>query len=182
MHGSRLNTHQTNPEMPWCMHRDISFCCCGQLPHIVFGRDATYYPKCKLLRVKNQLFCMRSTVIGRHAMQRLVSSVGSSSFFMYISSVYNNRIYLSFTYSVMLSSGGISMEIPSRNTCGVEYLCSGLNMLVHVRRVQRAAKRYMLKKRQERALALMMASHARLGAGSLLEGLHVDVLALILAK
>jgi hypothetical protein len=67
--------------MPWCMHRDISFCCCPLLDYIVFGLDATYYPKCKLLRVENQLFCMRSAHIGRHALQMLVHAANSSFFY-----------------------------------------------------------------------------------------------------
>lgn len=167
--------------MPWCMHRDVGFCCCSQLPYIVFGRDATYYPASGLLRVETQLFHMTSTRPGRHAVHLLVKAAGSSSFSLHAPGVYN-RVFMRFRYSVTQSRGGMFVEIPYRLTFGVEYLHERASLLVHLRRLQRLAKRYVHRKWQARALAVMMASHARLGAGSVLEGLHADVLALILSK
>jgi hypothetical protein len=156
------------------MHADISFCNCPHPEHMIFSPYATYYPRCKLLRVENQLFSLQSTRIGRHALQMLVHALSSSFSYTLVSGLYN-RIYLGFLYrdSVTRSIGH------SQFTCGVEYLHHGVMLVVHVRRVQRAARRYMRCKWEGRALAVMMASHARLGLGSTLKNLHLDALSTI---
>lgn len=177
--GRLFNTRLAHSKMPWCMHRDIGFCCCPPPAHMVFGLNATYYPTCKLLRVENQLFCMRPTRIGRHALQMLVHAANSSFFCAPLHTSYK-RVFLGFQYSVTLPVGGTFVEIPSRFTYAVGYLHNEVLLVVHVRRAQRAIRRYLRRKWEERALAVMMASHARLGAGSALEGLQADVLAMIL--
>jgi hypothetical protein len=72
------------------------------------------------------------------------------------------------------------MQVQSRFVFGAEYLHKGVSLVVHVRRAQRAIKRFLRRKWEERALIVMLATHARLGAGSVLGRLHPDVLAAIL--
>lgn len=164
-----------------CSCQDIAFCTCPHLEHMVFSQNATYYPVSKLLRIDGQLFSMHSTRIGRHSLSMLVQALSTSFSYMLADGVIN-RLYLSFRYSTTRSNaGGLVVEIPSRFTCGVDYLHGGVIILVHVRRVQRAARQYLRRKWEERALAVMMATHARLGLGSSLESLHSDVLATISA-
>lgn len=161
--------------MPWCMYNDISFCTCPPHEHIIFSPDATFYPKSRLLRVGNQLFIMRSEFIGRHAISTLVHALNSSFSYMLVGGVYN-RIYIGFQYSMTRKINGMVVNIPSRFTCGLEYLHHGVVLTVHVRRVQRAIRSFLRRKWEERAVAVMMASHKRLGLGSALGSLHSDVL------
>jgi len=167
------------PVMPWCMHRDIDYCACPQLDHIIFGENGTYYPTSKLLRVKNQLFSLKNSNVGRHIVHTVVHASSENKVYVWTSTIYN-RVYIQFMYDVTYSIAGITMQVPTRCDFGVEYLHKGVSLVVHVRRAQRAIKRFLRRKWEGRVLAVMMATHARLGAGSVLERLHPDVLAAIL--
>jgi len=148
--------------MASCPAADVILCRCenNTLMHTDFS---TLYPRSGLYSLGRVLFNVShlSTSLGRHFWEMFVYNedlkcerkISRSNYIYYLS------------FRTVNSTSGLSVAI-HRHYNGVTYS-------VHIWRIQRWVRRFILR---QRALAVMMGQHARLGAGSCLADVPADVL------
>ena len=134
-----------------------------------FG-DASLYTQCGFFRKGRRLFCVQKTsaLVGRHFWATLlrsdVDNFGADSeckmFFL----------FMRYRPPAPEPSRCWAFPIPA--------FLHGVTPIVHVWRMQRAVRRWLRRKWEERALAVMMVSHVRLGALSGLALVPSDVIRL----
>ena len=78
-------------------------------------------------------------------------------------------MYCSYVVNVWVRQGNLGLAII------IHYALQGVRPIVHVWRIQRGLRTALCKRRRERALALMMAWHSRLGSDSLIQCLPNDL-------
>jgi hypothetical protein len=173
-----------------CMAFSPMHCRCDIKKSLMIGcAETTYYPKAGCLRIQRRLYNIRSFCgcFGKHFWEMLVLNGGNGrnggnggnglnrnngtriSVFPFPR---HETIYLSVNVRIQNETTG--MMVPMMSTVG------GIMLIVHVWRIQMAARRYIRRRFEARALAAAMAGHPRLGANSgLLAEIPSDVLAMI---
>ena len=144
---------------------------------MIDGGGMTYYPQAGCLRIKRKLYNVRSFggCFGKHFWETIVLKRGYDTRIGALPWPKHGVIYLSII--VQLPGETPSMMVPMLSTVG------GITPIVHVWRIQRAARRYIRRRFEERALAAAMATHPRLGAKSgMLWEIPCDVLAVIMSR
>ena len=166
--NARGQTRKTH--MPWCLHRDVGLCCCKLQPGIIYGAHATYYPKMGMLRVGEHLFGIGGSnddQIGRHVMLSIINAAGSPSLSIFLNAPLQIMVLslMYFTPSHGVIGQPVGRQILSRFMRLVRFLHrDGMSFVTHMRRIQRCVKRFLVRRWEKRALAVMMSSHARLGS------------------
>ena len=154
------STHQ-------CTVDDVTLCRCNLNPsEIIHGADASFYPKAGCFRMGKILYSARSCYswFGRHMWEILIHNPGG---------VRQSCVYHSYhSINVRVGTGISFYFMPTIN---------GLLPSVHIRRIQRAMRMFLQRKFEQRALAMTMGLHGRLGVTSCLSGLPEDIVARILA-
>jgi hypothetical protein len=139
------------------------------------GAVATYYPRAGCLRIQRKLYNIRSfcDCFGKHFWEMLVSHRGNGTIFRVVPWPKHGVIYLSI--SVWAQNERAGMMVPMLATVGE------IAPIVSVWRIQRAARCYIRRRFEARALAVAMATHSRLGRDSgLLAAFPCDVLSLLI--
>ena len=123
------------------------------------GEGTTYYPKAGCLRIQRKLYNIRSfcDCFGRHFWNMLVLNRGDGTQITTLPWARHHATYLAINMRFQDETGG--MLVPMLSTVGE------IAPIVHVWRIQRAARRYIRRRFEARALAVAMAAHPRLGAG-----------------
>ena len=155
-----------------CPKSDVTLCRCRANPfELMHSADASYYPKAGCFRVNNILFNARHMDgrVGKHLWEVFIHNpIGFSKRYVY--SWPGHRVY----YASLCIIDGTGVSIP------IEPTISGIAPSVHIRRIQRAMRCFLRRGFEERALALMMGLHRRLGAGGCLSEMPADVLCKVL--
>jgi hypothetical protein len=148
--------------------------CDIKTPAMTDGEGTTYYPKAGCLRFHRRLYNVRSfcDCFGKHFWEMLVSKRGDGGDITILPWARHRIVYLAI---VRVDDGTAGMMVPMLSTVGK------ITPIVHVWRIQRAARRYIRRRLEERALAVAMSVHRRLGADSgLLAEIPCDIFRLIL--
>jgi hypothetical protein len=132
-----------------------------------FG-DASHYPRSGFFRKGRRLFCVQKTpaLVGRHFWATLLRSDVDN--FGTVSNMY--LLFMRYRPPAPEPSHGWAFPITA--------FLNGATPIVHVWRIQRAVRQWLRRKWEERALAVMMMSHVRLGALSGLALVPSDVIRL----
>ena len=161
--------------MQACMAFSPLHCRCDiKKPAMWDGEGMTYYPKAGCLRFHRKLYNVRSfcDCFGKHFWETLVSRRGDGTKITMLPWPRHHTTYLAIRVRVQADTTG--MMVPMLSTVGE------ITPIVHVWRIQRAARRYIRRRVEERALAAAMAAHPRLGANSgLLGEIPCDIFRLI---
>ena len=162
-------------KMQACMAFSPLHCRCDiKKPAMWDGEGMTYYPKAGCLRFHRKLYNVRSfcDCFGKHFWETLVSRRGDGTKITMLLWPRHHTTYLAIRVRVQADTTG--MMVPMLSTVGE------ITPIVHVWRIQRAARRYIRRRVEERALAAAMAAHPRLGANSgLLAEIPCDIFRLI---
>ena len=162
-------------KMQTCMAFSPLHCRCNiKKPAMTDGEGTTYYPKAGCLRFHRKLYNVRSfcDCFGQHFWEMLVSRRGDGTQITMLPWPRHHITYLAINVRVHHETAG--MMVPMLSTVGE------ITPIVHVWRIQRAARRYIRRRVEERALAAAMAAHPRLGANSgLLAEIPCDIFRLI---
>ena len=153
--------------MSTCTVDVVTLCCCNLNPsEIIHGADASFYPKAGCFRMGKILYSARSVYgwFGRHMWEIIINNPGDVRQIC----VYRYHHLI----NVRVGSGISFYFMPTIN---------GLLPSVHIRRIQRAMRMFLQRKFEQRALAMTMGLHGRLGVTSWLSGLPEDIVAKILA-
>ena len=158
---------------PPCPVDDVTLCRCNlNASEMIHGADASLYPKAGCFRVGKILYSAREfyNVFGRHMWEMFIHNPAGVS---------QRRVYLLGRFGlysvkfILISGTGISLFCTST--------IHGLLPSVHIRRIQRAIRAFLRLKFEQRALAMAMGLHERLGERAGVSGLPVDIVAKILA-
>ena len=159
--------------MDGCPMEYFGDCQCSNVGVVMahFG-DASQYPQCGFFRKGRRLFCVQKTpawVRGRHFWATLLRS-DVDNFGPCFHVIMPNVYLLFMTYRPPAPEPSHGWSFP------VTAFLNGGTPIVHVWRIQRAVRQWLRRKWEERALAVMMVSHARLGALSGLALVPSDVI------
>jgi hypothetical protein len=135
---------------------------------MMHSETASVYPKAGCLRIGRSLYSIRGlyTAVGKHLWGRLICNDAqphTQRYFM------NNQLYV-----------GFNMGEGMCRCLKMDTTIAGVTPVVHVWRIQRAIRRTVQQRAEERALALSMGLHARLGSHSQMAELPADVAAAII--
>lgn len=133
--------------------------------------EITYYAKAGLVSIGGYLLSVLHVGWGNHFWKTIVDishdikvqlSKGSSYY------------YITMNYAVIGGGGNL---VPCTWSCPASTFRSGVHVLVYVRRIRKAIKRFLRMKYMDKMLALMMGLHWRLGENSIVRFIHEDTLA-----
>jgi hypothetical protein len=155
---------------------DRGYCRC-RFPHGVLihaSQDATFYPNARLCRMGTRLFKTRSFMWGYHdwitILRGLVIYVPHTIQLSRLDHARSTSFRL--RWHIIHADGDLATSSVLFEDIVSPDFDDGVLVITHVRRMQRAIRRYLSKRR----LALAMAMHARLGQHSALHALSVDIL------
>ena len=133
--------------------------------------DASLYAQCGFFRKGRRLFCVQKTPawLGRHFWATLLrSDVDNFGPCLHVTMSTMYLLFMRYRPPAPEPSRCWAFPIPA--------FLHGVTPIVHVWRIQRAVRQWLRRKWEERALAVMMVSHVRLGALSGLALLPSDVI------
>lgn len=153
--------------MDGCPHANVLHCLCRQA-RMMHGPTASYYPELGFFRVDRCLFHVASCRFGGHFWHAVVNIPSSFSGLVVAPDKVLLLYHLILDFEVEDGRGVAYCRIP--------HVLRGATPMVHLWRIQRAVRKFLARRFQTRALALMMAFHDRLGVDSLLNTLPEDLL------
>jgi hypothetical protein len=155
---------------------ETGYCQC-EFPHGVLvhvNTDVTFCPNARLCRVGTRLFKARSFMWGYHdwitILRGLVIHVPHTIELARVEG--DSRLGFRLRWHIVHAHGDRVTDSILFEDVMFPIFEDGVLVTTHVRRMQRAIRRYLSKRR----LALAMAMHARLGQHSALQALSVDIL------
>jgi hypothetical protein len=156
-----------------CPSLDIAMCKCTQDPsRMIHGTDATLYPKAGCFRVGRSLYNTRLfyNSFGRHFWDLFIGNPAG---------ICRRTVYLYSKHSIyyaalaIVQDGGVNRRVA---VCfPIDPTIGGVMPVVSVWRIQRAVRGFLRHKFNQRALAVMMGLHSRLGCQCSLSCLPADV-------
>lgn len=156
-----------------CPQTDVVHCLCGQA-EMMHGNNASYYPSLGFFSTGRRLLHVASCRFGGHFWHAVISTPSRFSNMTVASDKILRVYHLILDFDMDGGRGVAYSRIP--------HTLRAATPIVHLWRIQRAVRRFLADRFQRRALALMMAFHARLGAGSLLAALPEDLIRFKLAS
>ncbi len=157
-----------------CPHIDIGACRCNKTGmYMTHSEDSAFYPKAGLLRLGRTLFKVRMCMhMGAHYWHWLVHKPPGVLAVV----VFNNPSYQNYTIVMVLEADFHSFSGNSRSIMmNADTRINGISTSVLVWRIQRAMRRFLARRFEERCLAVLMVSHERLGASSPWGSMPTDV-------
>ncbi len=141
-------------------------------PTRMHPNHATFYRKAGCFRVGFVLYNARSIEksVGTHLWDAMIRKPLKLTKKCIVFSEEIDIFYVSFTFNF----AGATVSIPFFPTI------NGIFPSVQIRRIQRAARRFLQRKYTQRALPVSMALHSRLGVGSCLADAPVDLIRIII--
>ena len=154
-----------------CPATDHTFCRCI-IDRMIHHNNSSYYPKAGFFRDGRTLYDVRVYVLGWHFWHTLVHLPPGFSLSKYTYAT-EKMYYLTLRFEGQgnARSGVMLMANPTLR---------GVSPVVHIWRIQKAVREYLRRKKfEQRALAVMMGVHIRMGILCPFAGLPVDVVRVI---
>lgn len=155
-----------------CPSLDVISCKCEKnVFEVMRSKDASFYPKAGLFRVEGVLLNARKLekAVGRHLWQLIVYDPINVS--KRVIHSWPARCLYRLTLRTATGTGITALLSPTVN---------GVFPFIHIRRIQRAIRRYLQRNWEMRAISVAMAWHPRLGADSCLAAIPIDLINAIL--
>ena len=167
-----LNLSKPAMNLYECPSLDVIACTCKKNAFdVMLGKDASFYPKSGLFRVEGVLLNARKLEksVGKHLWHLIVYNPINVS--KRLVQLWPARSLYRLSLRTTTGTGITALLSPTVN---------GVFTFIHIRRIQRAIRRYLQRNFETRAIPVAMALHPRLGAASCLSAVPVDLVCAIM--